>query len=107
MYRSSPKPLILDRIRKITGSFSWIDHKLITQGVFDGLSSLEILLYLWWTLVGDRYGVSFYSDEKTATRLKISVPHVHMARKGLVSKNLIAYQSGITQVLSLPEVFYD
>lgn len=89
------------RIRKIEGSFSWIDHRLITQGWFDALSREEILLYLWWTTVGDKNGVSFYSDEKTASRLKVSVSDVQTARYGLIEKQLIAYRDGITQVLAI------
>lgn len=89
------------RIRKIEGSFSWIDHRLITQGWFDALTRDEILLYLWWTTVGDKNGVSFYSDEKTASRLKVAVSEIQTARHGLVEKQLIAYRDGMTQVLAL------
>ena len=48
-------------------------------------------------------GVSFYSDEKTACRLKVSVFEIKAARQGLVEKGLIAYRNGLTQVLSLPK----
>jgi hypothetical protein len=75
---------------------------LITQGWFDALSREEILLYLWWTTVGDRNGVSFYSDEKTACRLKVSVFEIKAARQGLIEKGLVARRNGLTQVLSLP-----
>lgn len=105
MFRPSPKPLIPDRVRKISGSFSWIDHRLITQGWFDVLNRDEILTYLWWTTVGDENGVSFYSDEKTATRLKLSVPQIQMARQGLIEKQLVVYRSGVIQVLDLPRRF--
>ncbi len=90
------------RIRRIEGTFSWIDHRLVTQGWFDVLSREEILLYLWWTTVGDRNGVSFYSDEKTACRLKVSVSEICLARQGLIEKGLIASRDGVVQVLSLP-----
>lgn len=102
MTRRTAAPIDHARIRKIEGTFNWIDHRLVTQGWFDVLSRDEILLYLWWTTVGDRNGVSFYSDEKTACRLKVSVGEVLQARQGLIEKGLIAYQEGITQVLSLP-----
>lgn len=101
MTRRGAKP-IDPRIRKIEGTFSWIDHRLVTQGWFECLSREEILLYLWWTTVGDRYGVSFYADEKTACRLKVSVSEIQTARHGLVEKQLIAYHNGLTQVLALP-----
>lgn len=102
MCRPSPKPLVPERIRKIEGSFSWIDHRLVTQGWFDALTRDEILTYLWWTTVGDKNGVSFYSDEKTAVRLKLAVSQIQAARQGLIGKRLIAFASGVTQVLALP-----
>jgi len=95
-------PIDPNRIRKIEGTFSWIDHRLITHGWLEVLTRDEILLYLWWTTVGDRNGVSFYSDETIACRLKVSVPEIKEARYGLIEKGLIAYQNGLTQVLSLP-----
>lgn len=75
---------------------------MVTQGWFDVLSRDEILLYLWWTTVGDKNGVSFYSDEKTACRLKLSVGEIRLARHGLVEKGLIAHGNGVVQVLPLP-----
>ena len=41
-----------DRIRRIEGSFSWIDHRFITGGFLHDLSMIEVLLYLF--LVGSR-----------------------------------------------------
>lgn len=102
MRRETTGPVDPSRIRKIEGTFSWIDHRLITQGWLDVLSREEILLYLWWTTVGDRNGVSFYSDEKAACRLKVSTAEIREARRLLVEKGLIAYRDGITQVLALP-----
>ena len=40
-----------ERIRKIEGSFSWIDHRLITGGFLRDLCPLEILLYLFLVAV--------------------------------------------------------
>ena len=59
MRRQTTGPVDPTRIRKIEGTFSWIDHRLITQGWFDVLSREEILLYLWWTTVGDQYPPEF------------------------------------------------
>lgn len=91
------------RVRKITGSFSWIDHRFISQGFIDDLSPAEILLYFWLVAAGDRNGVSFYSIEKTGLRLKISADIIQKARRGLVDKKLIAYKNGVHQVLPLTE----
>src|SRR3990167_8723369 len=102
MTRQTAGPVDTARIRRIEGSFSWIDHRLVTQGWVDVLSRDEILLYLWWTTVGGKNGVSVYSDEKPARRLKLAVGGIRLARRGLVGKGLIAYENGVVQVLPLP-----
>lgn len=93
-------PIDSTRIRRIQGSFSWIDHRFICW--MESLSCDENLLYLWLVTVGDRHGLSFYSDEKTASRLKITVSEIAEARLGLIRQRLIAYRNGISQVLQLP-----
>ena len=91
-----------DRVRKIEGSFSWIDHRFITEGFLRDLSTLEILLYLFLVAVSDRNGLSFYHDDRIATLLKIDLPALGRAREGLIRRSLIAYESPLYQVLSLP-----
>jgi hypothetical protein len=98
--RHSREPIAPTRIRRISGSFSWIDHRFVPM--MDGLSRNENLLYLWLVAVGDRQGVSFYSDEKTASRLKITVGEIAVARMGLLARDLVAYRDGVSQVLSFP-----
>jgi len=91
-----------DRIRKIEGSFSWIDHRFITGGFLQDLSTIEILLYLFLVAVSDRNGLSFYHDDRIASLLKIDLPALGRARDGLVRRSLLAYYSPLYQVLSLP-----
>ena len=91
-----------ERVRKIEGSFSWIDHRFITGGFLRDLSPLEILLYFFLVAVSDRNGLSFYHDDRIATLLKIDLPALGQAREGLVLRSLLAYQSPLYQVLSLP-----
>lgn len=62
----------------------------------------EILLYFFLTTVGDDRGVSFYSTERMAGILKMTVPSIKMAREGLFQKGFIAYRNGVYQVLDLP-----
>ncbi len=90
------------RLRKIEGSFSWIDHRFITGGFLRDLSALEILLYLFLVAVSDRNGLSFYHDDRIATLLKIDLPALGQAKQGLIKRSLIAYESPLYQVLSLP-----
>ena len=77
-----------ERLRKIEGSFSWIDHRFITGGFLRDLSTLEILLYLFLVAVSDRNGLSFYHDDRIASLLKIDLPALGQAREGLVLRSL-------------------
>ena len=69
---SLKKILDHDRVRKIEGSFSWIDHRFITRGFLQDLSTIEILLYLFLVAVSDRNGTSFYHDDRVCSILNPS-----------------------------------
>jgi len=94
--------LLPDRVRKIEGSFSWIDHRFVTGGFLPDLSMVEILLYLFLVAVSDRHGLSFYHDDRVASLLKIDLPALGRARDGLVRRSLLAYEYPLYQILSLP-----
>lgn len=98
----SQTPINGERIRKITGSFSWLDHRLMTHGFLDTMQPYEMLLYFFLVLVGDRNGLSFYSYDKICTLLKMDLDIFIKSRDGLVAQSLIAYQDGRFQVLQLP-----
>ena len=102
MAMQSKRVLDSGRIRKIEGSFSWIDHRFITGGFLRDLSTLEILLYLFLVAVSDRNGLSFYYDDRIASLLKIDLAALGQAREGLVLRSLVAYEPPLYQVLSLP-----
>ena len=91
-----------DRVRRIEGSFSWIDHRFITGGFLRDLSTIEIVLYLFLVAVSDRNGLSFYHDDRIATLLKIDLASLGKAREGLILRSLIAYDPPLYQILSLP-----
>jgi hypothetical protein len=90
------------RVRKINGSFSWGDHRFITGGFLNDLSTIEILLYFFLVAVSDRYGVSFYHDDRICGLLKIDLFSLGEARCGLIHRSLIGYKSPVYQVLALP-----
>lgn len=91
-----------ERVRKIEGSFSWMDHRFITGGSLHEMSTVEILLYFFMVAVSDRNGISFYHDDKICSLLKISLPSLGEAREALIMRSLLAYEPPIYQVLSLP-----
>jgi len=98
----SKKPIRPDRIRKITGSFSWIDHRILLEGLILSMSQHEILLYFFLVLVSDKNGVSFYSYDKICKYLKISLDDFVNARNRLIERYLVAYKQGRVQVLQIP-----
>ena len=103
MPKSRPQPPRPDRRRSICGSFSWIDHRFLREGFDQGLTRLEKLLYFVLVAVSNQDGVSFYSDARLAELLDIRFPHeLEAARNELVTRDLIAYEGGIYQVLDLP-----
>ena len=55
------KVLYPDRLRKITGSFAFIEHRFLGAGFWNALSHHELLLYLLLVVVADRNGLSYYS----------------------------------------------
>jgi len=99
----SRAPIEPARIRKITGSFSWIDHRFLHDGHLAAMTAEEMRLYFFLVLVADRNGISFYGYEKICALLKLELEQFILARDRLVSKSLIAAECGRFQVLQLPE----
>ena len=91
-----------DRVRKITGPFSFIEHRFLREGFFHSLTHQELVLYLFLVLVSDRHGLSFYRYDKISTLLRITVDEFILARDGLREKDLLAFDGRTFQVLSLP-----
>lgn len=98
----SKEPIIYDRIRKISGSFSWIDHRILSNGFLNAMSHNEILLYFFLILVGDKNGMSFYGYDKICNLLKIEADDYTQARNLLIKRSLVAFDKGRFQVLALP-----
>lgn len=96
------EPINRKRVRKISGSFSWIDHRILGNGYLMSMSRDEILLYFFLILVGDKNGVSYYSYDKICNLLKIELDDYIHARDILIKRSLIAFKDGRYQVLALP-----
>jgi len=96
-------PLCPQRVRRITGSFAFIEHRFLRDGFFETLSHHELLLYLFLVLAADRKGLSYYSYDKICTLLRLSVDEYLCARDALIEKDLIAFDGHLYQVLSLPQ----
>jgi len=97
------QPLCPDRRRTITGSFAFIEHRFLRDGFWSSLSQLECLLYVFLVLVADRNGLSYYSYDKICPLLRFTLEDYLVARNGLITKDLIAFDGHLFQVLSLPD----
>jgi hypothetical protein len=102
--RSPVEKRILDsaRLRRIREGFSWIDRRFIREGWIDRLSLEESALYFFLVAVADKDGLSFYSDGRIATTLKVDRGRLDAARYRLVELGLVAWQPPLYQVLDVP-----
>ena len=66
-------PLCPERVRKITGSFAFLEHRFVRDAFWTSLSHHELLLYLFLVLVADRNGLSYYSFDKICGLLQLSL----------------------------------
>ena len=96
-------PLDVNRLRTIPEEgFSWIDRRFLRHGFSHTLSSTEILLYWFLCSVADKHGLSYYSDPRISTILKLSPESIQHARHGLIQSDLVLYRAPLYQVLALP-----
>ena len=90
------------RIRRISGGFSFIPHRFLTDGFFTALDQHQLLLYFFLVLVSDRYGLSYYAYDSICTTSRLSLEQYIDARNSLIKNDLIAFDGTLFQVLQLP-----
>ncbi len=91
-----------NRIRRIPGRFSWLDQRLVREGHLRNISADASTLYLFLTTVANANGMSWYSPRRICFELPFDVKKLQNARAELVDADLIVYDDGLYQVLSLP-----
>jgi hypothetical protein len=97
------KPILVPtRLRRppATG-WSWVDRRFVREHMTH-LSREAVLLYFFLAAVADKHGLSFYGDGTLVTQLRMTLPALVEARDELLARDLIAYETRWTQVLSLP-----
>jgi hypothetical protein len=94
--------LVPARLRRppATG-WSWVDRRFVREHA-ERLSREAMLLYFFLAAVADRDGLSFYRDATLSALLGMTGQAVLQARDELLAHDLIAHESRLTQVLSLP-----
>lgn len=95
-------PIHPDRVRRIEGSFAFIEHRFLHGGFWSDLDRDSLLLYLFLAMVSDRFGLSYYAYDKICTLLRMTLDDYIEARDTLIEKDLIAFDGRLFQVLSLP-----
>ena len=95
-------PIRADRIRKISGSFGFIEHDFFRKGFFKSLTHQELVFYLFLVLVSDRNGMSYWGYDKICNVVNITVDQYIQCRNWLMDMDLIAFDGTLFQVLSLP-----
>lgn len=73
-------------------SYSIIDHELLHSGYFSRLSHEALALYLFYVVVGDREGKSFYARQRIERVLRFNTNKLNMAQIELISSGLITNQ---------------
>jgi hypothetical protein len=94
-------PIVRNRVRKVPKSFSWIDHRLVSDKYIDRFSHTAATLYLFLVCVADDKGLSYYGDQTIMGKLSMEQQTLQDARSDLILHGLIAWQKPLYQVLCL------
>jgi hypothetical protein len=94
-------PILPKRVRKVPKSFSWIDHRLVSDRHIELCSHAAATLYLFLVCVGDDKGLSYYGDKSLMSKLSMDQQTLKNARSDLIRNGLLEWQKPIYQVLSL------
>jgi len=101
----SKEILVPARVRRLPKSdWSWLDRRFLREYA-TGLSGDAVFLYLFLSAVGDKHGLSYYSDTSLALKLRTSEQSIVKARGELLMLDLVAYRNPLVQVLSLPAAY--
>jgi hypothetical protein len=94
-------------VRRIGAGFSWIDRRFVRDEWIDHLTLEETALYFFLVAVADKDGLSFYSDGRIETTLKLDRERFARGRSRLVELGLLAWDPPLYQVLELPVTVVD
>jgi hypothetical protein len=93
-----------ERVRRISGGFSFIPHRFLNEGFISLLSPAELLLYFFLVLASDSNGLSYYSERTICALLHMRPDTLSQARRSLIEKDMVAFDGTLFQVLELPVI---
>ena len=109
MKRDPPRPPRPEQVRKPTGSFGWLDARLLHDRWLDRLGPERIAVLTLLALAADRTGSSFYRRDSMALALGMPRADLDEALKRLLELELVdhrpwsaAHIDGVWQLLPLP-----
>ena len=107
--RPPPTPPYPELERRPSGSFGWLDAELVQDGWLAELGAHATAVLTLLSLAADRRGASFYSRDRMATALGLSLHEVDEALSGLLDARLVAHRpwrpgrlDGVWQLLPVP-----
>ena len=84
-----PNPPRPDLVRKPSGSFGWLEDRLLREGWLARLGAEGTAVLVLLALAADRHGASFYGRERMAAALSMDRQDVHRALSRLVELSLV------------------
>ena len=105
-----PRPPHPGLQRRPTGSFGWLDARLLHERRLAALGPEATATLTLLALAADAEGASYWSRARMAHALRMSRPRIDAALRVLLDRNLVAHRpwrrghaDGVWQLLPLPE----
>ena len=99
------------KIRRIQGTFAWLDHRMLREGHLERMTPVDVAVYVFLVLAANREGCSYYRKSEACKKLGIDWDQFEESKARLLERGYIAFRpfssgdvDGFYQVLPLPEV---
>jgi hypothetical protein len=105
-----PAPPRPDLLRTPSGSFGWLEDRLLHEGWLARLGAEGTSVLTLLALAADRHGASFYGRDKMAARLGLTRADIDHGLERLLALGLVAHRpwraglaDGVWQLLPVPD----
>lgn len=97
------------KVRRIRGSFAWLDHRLLREGHLERMTLVDLALYVFLVLAANKDGCSFYRKDQVCRKVGIDWDQFEESKARLLERSYIGFRpfsigdvDGFYQVLPLP-----